>query len=112
VLQLIVDAARELAGAQYAALGVPNAEGYLDAFIYSGMTPEQARRIPHFPKGLGLLGAIVRNRQTIRLPRLSDDPRSIGFPAHHPPMESFLGVPVMAGHKMKRQWSCWQLMRP
>lgn len=100
VLQLIVDAARELAGAQYAALGVPNAEGFLDAFIYSGMSAEQARRISHFPKGLGLLGAIIRERQTIRLSRLSDDFRSVGFPPHHPPMDSFLGVPVMAGKQM------------
>lgn len=100
VLQLIVDAARELAGSQYAALGVPNAEGFLDAFIYSGMSAEQARRIPHFPKGLGLLGAIIRGRQTIRLSRLSDDFRSVGFPPHHPPMDSFLGVPVMAGKQM------------
>lgn len=100
VLQLIVDAARELAGSQYAALGVPNAEGFLDAFIYSGMSAEQARRISHFPKGLGLLGAIIRERQTIRLSRLSDDFRSVGFPPHHPPMDSFLGVPVMAGKQM------------
>lgn len=100
VLQMIVDAARELAGAQYAALGVPNAEGFLDAFIYSGMSAEQARRIPHYPKGLGLLGAIIRERRIIRLSRLSDDFRSVGFPPYHPPMESFLGVPVMAGKQM------------
>lgn len=100
VLQLIVDAARELAGAQYAALGVPNAEGYLDAFIYSGMTADDARRIPHHPRGLGLLGAIVRQRKIIRLSNLADDPLSVGFPPNHPPMTSFLGVPVMAGEQM------------
>ena len=97
---MIVDAARELAGAQYAALGVPNAEGYLDAFIYSGMMAEEARRIPHFPRGLGLLGAIIHDQKSIRLPDLSQDYRSVGFPANHPPMTSFLGVPVMAGEQM------------
>lgn len=100
VLQLIVDAARELAGAQYAALGVPNAEGYLDAFIFSGMSAEAVRRIPHYPRGLGLLGAIIRERKTIRLPNLGQDFRSVGFPPNHPPMSSFLGVPVMAGEQM------------
>lgn len=100
VLQMIVDAARELAGAQYAALGVPNAEGFLDAFIFSGMSRDQARLIPHYPRGLGLLGAIIKERRTIRLPRLGDDPRSVGFPENHPPMDSFLGVPVMAGEQM------------
>lgn len=100
VLQMIVDAARELAGAQYAALGVPNAEGFLDAFIFSGMSRDQARLIPHYPRGLGLLGAIIKERRTIRLPRLGDDYRSVGFPENHPPMDSFLGVPVMAGEQM------------
>ncbi|MBK9055376.1 MAG: GAF domain-containing sensor histidine kinase [Chloroflexi bacterium] len=100
VLQLIVDAARELAGAQFAALGVPNAEGFLDAFIYSGMTAQEARRIPHFPQGLGLLGAIIKERKIIRLPKIGVDPRSVGFPENHPPMDSFLGVPVMAGEQM------------
>lgn len=100
VLQMIVDAARELAGAQYAALGVPNAEGFLDAFIFSGLSRDHARLIPHYPRGLGLLGAIIKERRTIRLPKLDDDPRSVGFPENHPPMNSFLGVPVMAGEQM------------
>lgn len=100
VLQMIVDAARELAGAQYAALGVPNAEGFLDAFIFSGMSRDQARVIPHYPRGLGLLGAIIKERHIIRLPRIGDDHRSVGFPENHPPMDSFLGVPVMAGEQM------------
>lgn len=100
VLQRIVDAARELVGAQYAALGVPNNEGYLDAFIHSGIAPEAVSEIPHFPHGLGLLGAIIRERRPIRIPRISDDPRSVGFPPGHPPMEPFLGVPVMAGPEM------------
>ncbi|MAU01103.1 MAG: hypothetical protein CL608_28490 [Anaerolineaceae bacterium] len=99
VLQQIVDAARELADAQYAALGVPNNQGLLDAFIDSGMESEVAAGIPHLPKGLGLLGAIIKERKTIRIPRIGDDPRSVGFPEGHPPMVPFLGVPVIAGRE-------------
>jgi signal transduction histidine kinase len=97
VLQQIVDVARELADAQYAALGVPNNQGFLDAFIDSGMEPDVESGIPHQPKGLGLLGAIIKERQTNRIPRIGDDPRSVGFPEGHPPMVPFLGVPVIAG---------------
>jgi signal transduction histidine kinase len=100
VLQRIVDAARELAEAEYAALGVPNSDGFLDAFVHSGMEPDVVASMPHFPQGLGLLGAIIQERQPIRIPRISADARSVGFPAGHPPMDSFLGVPVMAGDEM------------
>lgn len=100
VLQQIVDSARELVGAEYAALGVPGPDGFLEAFVYSGLDAEQADQIPHLPKGLGLLGAIIRERKVIRIPRIRDDPRSVGFPEGHPRMEAFLGVPVMAGEEM------------
>lgn len=100
LLQRIVDAARELVGVRYAALGVPNNDGYLDVFVHNGMDPEQVAAIPHFPKGLGLLGAIIREREPIRLTRISEDYRSVGFPPGHPPMDTFLGVPVMAGDEM------------
>ena len=100
VLQQIVDSARELAEAEYAALGVPGPDGFLETFVYSGLTAGQVARIPHLPKGLGLLGAIIRERKAIRIPRIGDDPRSVGFPKGHPPMEAFLGVPVMAGDEM------------
>jgi signal transduction histidine kinase len=96
VLQQIVDSVRELTGAQYAALGVPNAEGFLETFVYSGLSAEEAAKIPHLPKGYGLLGAIVREQQLIRLRHISEDPRSVGFPEGHPPMESFLGMPILA----------------
>lgn len=99
VLQQIVDVARELVEAQYAALGVPNAQGLLETFIDSGMPTEIVNEIPHLPKGLGLLGAIIKERRTIRIPRIGDDPRSVGFPVGHPPMDSFLGVPVVAGRE-------------
>lgn len=97
VLQQIVDAARDLVDAQYAALGVPNNQGLLDTFIESGMSKEQTALIPHLPKGHGLLGALIKERRSIRIPRIGDDPRSVGFPDGHPPMVPFLGVPVMAG---------------
>lgn len=97
VLQQIVDSARELVGAQFAALGVPNAEGVLETFIYSGMTAEEAALIDHLPRGYGLLGAIVRERVLIRLPNIADDPRSVGFPEGHPLMVDFLGLPIMHG---------------
>lgn len=100
LLQRIVDAARDLVGAQYAALGVPNSDGYLEAFIQSGMPPEEVAQIPHFPKGLGLLGEIFRSGEPIRIPRISEDPRAVGFPPGHPLMIPFLGVPVMAGEEM------------
>lgn len=95
VLTRIVQAARSLVDAQYAALGVisPERDG-LEEFVYVGMPEEDAARIGHLPVGRGLLGALVTDPRTIRLEHLKDDPRSAGFPAHHPPMDSFLGVPV------------------
>lgn len=100
VLQQITDSARELSGARYAALGVPDAEGNLEKFVSSGISHEDASNIPHRPLGLGLLGAILRESRTIRLPRIADDPRSVGFPPSHPQMESFLGVPILAGREV------------
>ena len=98
VLSQIVESSRDLVGAQYAALGVPNAEGQLETFVYSGMPSEMANLLPNLPQGHGLLGVLIADPRPIRIPRISDDERSVGFPAQHPPMESFLGVPVMAGN--------------
>lgn len=97
VLEKIVSLARELIGSQYAALGVPNVEGYLDTFVHSGMPTELAKQIPHLPQGHGLLGLLIDEPRPIRIPRISNHPRSVGFPPGHPEMESFLGVPVVAG---------------
>ncbi|MCA9979495.1 MAG: GAF domain-containing sensor histidine kinase [Anaerolineales bacterium] len=99
VLQHIVDVARDLVGAQYAALGVPNDHGFLDAFIFSGMSQEEAKRMPHLPRGRGLLGAMIQEQTSLRVANIASDPRSIGFPEHHPQMSSFLGVPIMNGTK-------------
>lgn len=95
VLQQIVDTARELVGAQYAALGVAGQRGGLQRFIHSGMPREQADRISQLPQGKGLLGIIVSERKPLRVKRMFEDPRSAGFPDGHPSMTSFLGVPII-----------------
>ena len=100
VLQRIVNATQELIGADYVALGVPNKEGYLDAFLHAGMDNETAREIPHYPHGLGLLGAIIHEEKTIRIDSIQNDHRSVGFPKGHPPMVPFLGVPIRAGDEV------------
>src|SRR3954454_12789155 len=94
VLRRIAEAARELAGARYAALGVLAPDGGLAEFVHVGMDDERAVRIGHLPEGKGLLGALIEDPQPIRLARIADDPRSCGFPPGHPPMTSFLGVPI------------------
>lgn len=94
VLRRIVDAARDLAGARYAALGVIGDDGQLQEFVHLGMDPGTVKRIGELPKGLGVLGALIREPLPIRLPVISHDPRSSGFPPGHPPMETFLGVPI------------------
>ena len=96
VLQRIVAAAQALTGASYAAVGISNAEGGLEAFITTGMEDEDIERIAHPPRGLGLLGEMIRTHTSIRLPEIADHPKALGFPAGHPVMHSFLGVPIAA----------------
>jgi signal transduction histidine kinase len=96
VLQRLVEAAAELTGARYAALGVIDRSGAeLERFITHGIDAETHDAIGALPRGRGILGALIRNVEPLRLHDLSDDPRSVGFPANHPPMRTFLGVPVM-----------------
>jgi signal transduction histidine kinase len=94
VLRRIVEAARELVGAQYAALGVIAPDGHLAEFVHDGMSGRAVERIGHLPQGKGLLGALIDDPRPIRLECIQDDERSSGFPADHPPMDSFLGVPI------------------
>jgi signal transduction histidine kinase len=95
VLRVVVASARELLDAKYAALGVLNAEGDgLAEFIFSGMSPEQAARMPHKPKGRGILGLLISDVRPIRLRDLSAHPVAVGFPKDHPHMRSFIGAPV------------------
>ncbi len=103
VLERIAHLAREQAEARYAAIGIINAEGELEKFIPIGMSDEEIARIDHPPRGLGLIGAIHKEKRAIRLPEISTDPRSAGFPPHHPPMHSFLGVPIMSAGKLLGQ---------
>ncbi|MEQ1735079.1 MAG: GAF domain-containing protein [Rhodoglobus sp.] len=100
VLQRIIEAAVELVGARYGAIGVIAPDGTLEQFIHVGMPSDTVSRIGHLPEGHGLLGALIDEQEPIRLDRLADDPRSVGFPAGHPPMESFLGVPVRVGDEV------------
>ncbi|WP_405448237.1 GAF domain-containing sensor histidine kinase [Streptomyces erythrochromogenes] len=95
-LDRICETAAELAGARYAAIGVVDTEGRgLSDFVTHGISPEVSRKIGHRPDGKrGLLGALISHSDTVRLADLTKDPRSAGFPAHHPPMKTFLGVPI------------------
>ncbi|MFE5622869.1 GAF domain-containing sensor histidine kinase [Streptomyces virginiae] len=95
-LDRICETAAELADARYAAIGVVDTEGRgLSDFVTHGISPELSRKIGHRPDGKrGLLGALISHSDTVRLADLTKDPRSAGFPAHHPPMKTFLGVPI------------------
>jgi two-component system sensor histidine kinase DevS len=96
VLQRIVSAAKALTNARYAAVGISNPEGELETFITEGMEAAEKDRIAHPPKGLGLLGEMLRTHTSIRIPKIADHPKSHGFPKGHPDMNSFLGVPIAA----------------
>jgi signal transduction histidine kinase len=99
VLQLIVDRVRPLVGARYAALGIVDEYGVMERFITSGMDEDTIHAIGPYPRGRGFLGVIVRENRTIRVPDVMSDPRRAGFPPNHPPMHSFLGVPVQVEGK-------------
>ncbi|HEY8799667.1 MAG TPA: GAF domain-containing protein, partial [Candidatus Limnocylindrales bacterium] len=94
VLQVIVDRVRPLVGAQYAALGIVDANGRIERFITSGMDDETRRQIGALPEGHGMLGLIIRENRSFRIADINTDPRRYGFPPNHPPMKSFLGVPI------------------
>jgi len=94
LLQKIVVLACGVADARYGALGVLGTDGMLEDFITHGVTQEERDRIGHLPVGRGILGALIHDARPLRLTRIGDDERSVGFPPHHPPMTSFLGVPV------------------
>jgi signal transduction histidine kinase len=96
LLQQLVETASQLTGARYAALGVIDQTGTaLERFLTTGIDAETRAAIGDLPRGRGILGVLIREAQPLRLENLSDDPRSVGFPANHPPMQSFLGVPIL-----------------
>ncbi len=94
VLRGIVEAAVSLVNARYGAMGVIGEGGRLAEFIPVGLTEEEIGRIHHWPEGRGLLGALIRDPRPVRVADLSAHELSSGFPAGHPPMTSFLGVPI------------------
>ena len=95
VLQQIVDSAREVVGARYAALGVlgPDRQS-LSQFVTSGLSEVERERIGELPRGRGLLGLVIREPKPIRSADINRHPKRYGFPPNHPPMKSFLGVPI------------------
>jgi signal transduction histidine kinase len=96
LLQRLVETAAELTGARYAALGVIDKAGQgLERFLTTGIDAETYAAIGELPRGRGLLGVLIREARTLRLQDIADDPRSVGFPRHHPPMRTFLGVPIL-----------------
>jgi signal transduction histidine kinase len=94
VLRRIVAAGLELVDARYGALGVIGSDGRLEQFIHVGLSAQDAEAIGDLPRGHGLLGAVIDEAHPIRLDDLDADPRSVGFPPHHPAMDGFLGVPI------------------
>ncbi len=100
VLERIAHASRELVNARYAALSVPDERGGLKYFKVSGMTQQEIEEVAHLPRGEGLLRVIQEKRKTLRLARMADHPRSVGFCAGHPPMTSLLGVPIQVGQQL------------
>ena len=97
--QATVERGMELTGGRYGAIGVVGIDGRLTGFHFSGIDEETVRKIGSFPEGEGLLGLITEGT-ALRLDRISDHPRSAGFPPHHPKMESFLGVPIQVGDRI------------
>lgn len=100
-LRELVAAACELTGARYGALGViaPDRRGLSD-FVYVGISDEEAERIGHLPVGRGLLGEVIARPEPIRVPDMHAHPKYTGFPPNHPPMRTFLGMPLRIGHEV------------
>ncbi len=102
VLRRIVELATSLVGARYGALGVIDESGErLERFITTGLTPEQEAKIGALPEGRGILGVVMREPRALRLRDLTEHEASVGYPKHHPPMHSFLGVPITTRRSVK-----------
>src|SRR5512133_3820693 len=95
-LQRIVELAAGLTGARYGALGMLGRDGVITDFITTGVTAAERAAIGHIPHGRGILGVLIHDARRLRLHDIAEDPRSVGLPPNHPPMRTFLGVPVMA----------------
>jgi hypothetical protein len=95
-LRQIVQAAVDLVDARYGALGVLGDDGMLTKFVYVGIDDDTRELIGPLPTGHGVLGVVIEDTEPLRLADLSQHPASVGFPPHHPPMRTFLGVPIRA----------------
>ena len=95
-LQRIVELAAGLTGARYGALGVLGRDGAITDFITTGVSEAERAAMGHIPHGRGILGVLIHDARPLRLHDIAEDPRSVGLPPGHPPMRTFLGVPVMA----------------
>jgi len=93
-LHRIIDAAIELTGSRYGALGVRAPDGTLDAFLFDGIDADLQARIGHLPVGKGVLGVLLDRTEPLRVDDLTQHPAAVGFPEHHPPMRAFLGMPI------------------
>lgn len=100
LLQRIIESARDLVGARYGALGVLGSDQQLEEFITVGLDDETVAAIGPLPRGKGLLGQLITDPQALRLKHLDSHPQSVGFPPGHPPMNTFLGVPIRVGDKV------------
>jgi signal transduction histidine kinase len=96
ILQKLVEIARSQVNSRYAALSVLDRDGHIAQFVTSGIGEAERARIGHIPEGHGLLAVLLREGESLRLDDIRTDPRSCGFPPHHPPMKSLLGVPVLS----------------
>ncbi len=99
VLRRIVESATTVVDARYGALGRYDEHGEIQTFVHVGVDAATVARIGRLPRGRGLLGEVIAADGPIRLDDLGADPRSCGFPPHHPPMRTFLGVPVASGSR-------------
>ena len=95
VLQRVVDLSCEVTDARYGALALLGEDGKIAEFLTSGMSQEERQRIGRLPEGEGLLGVVIRKGETLRIDRIIEHPDSSGFPPHHPPMTSFIGLPII-----------------
>lgn len=96
VLQKVVDVSAQLVHARYGALGVLGDDGYIHQFITTGISDADRARLGHPPRGHGLLGVVIRERQPLRVADISRDPRAVGFPPRHPPMKTLLAAPIIS----------------
>jgi two-component system, NarL family, sensor histidine kinase DevS len=99
LLERIAHLACQEAEAQYAAVSVQDEKGGLEKFITVGMSRNEIDEIPHPPRGLGMIGAMMKSKVAMRVADISSDPRSAGFPTGHPKMSTFLGVPILQGNR-------------